>query len=316
LHFEQPIVALDEKVSKLLDFAAEDGMDVEAEVAHLRLRQEEVIRGIYSHLTPWDRVALARHPKRPDTTDYVPMLLDDFVELHGDRAAGDDQAILTGFGRLGERKILLVGHRKGRTTAERMACNFGMAHPEGYRKALGKMRLAEKFGLPVVTFINTPGAYPGVSAEERGQARLIAENILEMSRLRTPVLCVVIGEGGSGGAMGIGVGDRLLILEHAYYSVISPEGCAAILWKNGEMAPEAAQALKITAPDLARLHLVDEIIPEPLGGAHRDHRAMAETLKLHLTRHLRELESLSLDDLLSRRYEKLRQLGNIGLARK
>jgi acetyl-CoA carboxylase carboxyl transferase subunit alpha len=310
LGFEKPILELDGKVRRLTEFAAERDIDVTAEVAHLRQRQRQVIRGIFQGLSPWDRVALARHPERPQTCDYVEKMVSNFVELHGDRAMGDDGAILTGFGTLGSEKVLLIGSRKGRTTAERMACNFGMAHPEGYRKALVKMKLAEKFRLPVVTLVDTPGAFPGIGAEERGQANLIARNIYEMARLQTPIVVVVIGEGGSGGALGIGVGDRVLMLEHAYYSVITPEGCAAILWKDGAEAPRAAEALRLTSEDNLRLRVIDEIVPEPLGGAHRDPEQMARTLKEILLRNLAELRRLPLEQLVARRYETLRTYGN------
>src|SRR5262249_33396626 len=231
---------------------------------------------------------------------------DQFVELHGDRAIGDDRSIVTGFGHLGDSKVVFVGHQKGKNMAERLTCNFGCAHPEGYRKALVKMRLAEKFALPIITFIDTPGAYPGIAAEERGQAAIIAENLLAMSRLDTPIICVVIGEGGSGGALGIGIGDRLAMLEHAYYSVISPEGCATILWKASEHAPKAAEALKMTSRDLLRFGIIDEVISEPLGGAHRDHREMAANVKSFLIRSLRELADVPGPERLQRRYDKFR----------
>jgi acetyl-CoA carboxylase carboxyl transferase subunit alpha len=270
-----------------------------------------MVQKIYSSLGSWDRVKLARHPLRPLTSDYIDLIFENFMELHGDRVFADDRAIVTGFATLGGRKVFLVGHRKGRTTEARMACNWGCAHPEGYRKALQKMKLAEKFNLPVITIINTPGAYPGIGAEERGQAGAIAKNILEMSRLRVPIISVVIGEGGSGGALGIGVCDILLMLEYSYYSVISPEGCAAILWKNGEMAPQAAEALKLTAKDLYKLKLVDEIVKEPLGGAHRDPPKMAFVLRDRILKHLKNLEKLGIDELLELRYKKYRQIGNL-----
>ncbi len=247
------------------------------------------------------------------TSDYIQLMLDDFVELHGDRVFGEDRAIVTGLASMNGVRFMMIGHRKGKTVKDRLACNFGCAHPEGYRKALQKMRLAEKMKLPIVTFINTPGAYPGIGAEERGQAWAIAENILEMSALNVPTLCIVIGEGGSGGALGIGVGDRVLMLQHAYYSVISPEGCAAILWKSGEKAPEAARALRLTSEDLLRLKVVDEVVPEPLGGAHRDPVTMVATLKAAITRHLDVLTSLDPEERMRLRYEKLRAFGN-GLA--
>jgi acetyl-CoA carboxylase carboxyl transferase subunit alpha len=277
-----------------------------------RLRRELIglTRSVYANLTPWETVLVSRCDARPQTRDYIALVFDQFVELHGDRAIGDDGAVVTGFAHLGDQKVLLVGHQKGKTLAERQACNFGCAHPEGYRKALLKMRLAEKFGLPIVCLVDTPGAYPGIGAEERGQASVIAESIMAMSQIETPIVCVIIGEGGSGGALGIGVGDRVAMLEHSYYSVISPEGCATILWKGAEHAPRAAEALKFTARDLARFGIIDEVIPEPLGGAHRDHREAALNLKGYLLRALREIKDEGpRADLLARRYAKYRNLG-------
>lgn len=310
LPFEKEIYELEESLARL-------EADVEKKLASTdelqRLRRELVSlkRKIYSNLSAWETVLVARHPERPQFLDYVEMIAEDFVELHGDRAFGDDRAIRTGFARIGDYKVMLVGHQKGRTLQERQQCFYGCAHPEGYRKALNKMKLAAKFRMPVVALIDTPGAYPGIGAEERGQAHLIAANLLEMSRLPTPIICVVIGEGGSGGALGIGVGDKLAILEFAYYSVISPEGCAGILWKeaNDDTKSKAAEALKLTARDLQRLGIVDDVIPEPLGGAHRDPRTMANTLKSYLLRYLRELRDVPTDVLLQRRYEKFRQMG-------
>jgi acetyl-CoA carboxylase carboxyl transferase subunit alpha len=254
---------------------------------------------------------VARHLERPQTLDYIEMIFDEFVELHGDRAVGDDRALRTGFARLGDYRVMLIGHQKGHTLKERSECMFGCAHPEGYRKALNRMRIAAKFGLPIISLIDTPGAFPGIRAEEQGQAQLIAINLLEMSRLPTPIICVVIGEGGSGGALGIGLGDRVSMLEHAYYSVISPEGCAGILWRTAtdETKPLAAAALKLTARDLSRLGVIDDVIPEPLGGAHRDHREMANTLKSYLLRYLREVRNVPADDLLEARYHKFRRMG-------
>jgi acetyl-CoA carboxylase carboxyl transferase subunit alpha len=256
-------------------------------------------------------VQVARHRDRPQTTDYINLIFDEFVELHGDRAIGDDRALRTGFARLGDYRVLIVGHQKGHTLKENAECLYGCAHPEGYRKALNKMELAAKFRLPIICLIDTPGAYPGIGAEERGQAQLIATNLLEMSRLATPIICVVIGEGGSGGALGIGIGDRVSMLQHAYYSVISPEGCAGILWKvaTEETKPKAAEALRLTARDLERLGVIDDIIPEPLGGAHRDPRETANTLKTYLLRYLRELRHLAPEDLLEQRYQKFRRMG-------
>ena len=254
---------------------------------------------------------VSRHEERPQLLDYVDMIFDDFVELHGDRAIGDDRAIRCGFARLGDYKVMLLGHQKGHNTKQRMECCYGCAHPEGYRKALRAMRLAAKFRVPIICLIDTPGAFPGIGAEERGQAQLIANNLLEMSRLETPVICVVIGEGGSGGALGIGIGDRVSMLEHAYYSVISPEGCAGILWKvaTETTKPLAAAALRLTGKDLSRFGVIDDIIPEPLGGAHRDHREISNTLKGYLLRYLRELQPLATEALLEGRYHKFRKMG-------
>jgi acetyl-CoA carboxylase carboxyl transferase subunit alpha len=265
----------------------------------------------YGNLTPWDTVLVARHENRPQFLDYVEMIFEEFVELHGDRSVGDDRAIRTGFARIGDFKVMLVGHQKGKTLAERQQCYYGCAHPEGYRKALAKMRLAAKYQIPVVCLIDTPGAFPGVGAEERGQAQLIATSIFEMTRLPTVIVCVVIGEGGSGGALGIGVGDHVGMLQFAYYSVISPEGCAGILWKvaTDETKPQAAAALRLTAQDLYQVGVIDEILPEPPGGAHRDPRAMATTLKNSITRQLRQLTPRNIRELLDQRYAKYRKMG-------
>ncbi|MCZ6792854.1 MAG: acetyl-CoA carboxylase carboxyltransferase subunit alpha, partial [Planctomycetota bacterium] len=300
---------LEAKIEELRNFSESTDVDLSDQIEKLKVRCREKRQAIFSKLTPWQRVQLARHPERPLTSDYVAMFVEQFVELHGDRCFADDPSILTGLGRIEGRKVLLVGHRKGRDTAEKIACQFGSSHPEGYRKAILKMKLAEKFGLPVVTLINTPGAYPGVGAEERGQAFIIARNLMEMSRLRVPVVCVVIGEGGSGGALGIGVGNRILMMEHAYYSVISPEGCAAILWKSADYKERAADILKLTAVDLEGFGVVDEIIPEPVGGAHRDHRLAGERLRKAIVRHLDDLSSMTAEELVAHRSEKFRQIG-------
>jgi acetyl-CoA carboxylase carboxyl transferase subunit alpha len=308
LAFEQPIFDLEQRLHALQKNA--DGRpEIEQEIRRLRRELTELIRRTYENLGPWETVQVARHKDRPYTADYLALAFEEFVELHGDRHFGDDRAILTGFAKLDRYKVLVVGHQKGRTYKERTACYFGCAHPEGYRKAMGKMRLAAKFGLPVIALIDTPGAYPGVGAEERGQAWVIAENMYEMSRLRTPIICVVIGEGGSGGALGIGVGDRVAVLQHSYYSVISPEGCAGILWKGHQFAELAAKALRFTSQDLLGLGVVDHVIPEPLGGAHRDHHQMAARMKVYLTRTLRELLATPLDQLLEARYQKFRRMG-------
>jgi acetyl-CoA carboxylase carboxyl transferase subunit alpha len=310
LPFEKDIYELEDLLARLV--ASSNGqLDNSEEVRHIRRQLVALKKKIYSNLTAWQVVEVARHRQRPQTMDYVNLICEDFVELHGDRAIGDDRALRCGFARLGDFRVLLVGHQKGHTLQERTECFYGCAHPEGYRKALKNMRLAAKFRLPIVCLIDTPGAFPGIGAEERGQAQLIAANLLEMSRLETPIICVVVGEGGSGGALGIGIGDRVSMLEHAYYSVISPEGCAGILWKeaNDRTKPLAAEALRLTARDLARFGVIDDIIPEPLGGAHRDHREMANTLKLYLVRYLRELRPLPVEDLLEGRYQKFRHMG-------
>lgn len=307
--FEGPILELENKIEELRTFSQSTQVDLSDQIETLLERCNDRKRVIFGKLTPWQKVQTARHPKRPLTTDYVTRLVDDFVELFGDRAFRDDPAILTGIGRFAGHRVCIVGHRKGRDTAEKLACNFGCPHPEGYRKAIQKMQLAEKFGLPIITLINTPGAYPGIGAEERGQAFVIAHNLLEMAKLRVPVLSVVIGEGGSGGALGIGVANRVLMLEHSYYSVISPEGCAAILWRNSDHKAHAAEILKLTSEDLERFGIVDEIIPEPLGGAHRDPVLTAERLQTALAKHLGELLELSPDELVKQRYEKLKGMG-------
>lgn len=308
LAFERPIVELEAKVAAL-EAQAEKSAETLDELRRLRRELAETTRRIYSQLTPWETVQVARHDDRPRTTDYLNLVFDEFVELHGDKAFGDDRAIRTGFAKLDQFKVMVVGQQKGRTLKERQECNYGCAHPEGYRKAISKMKLAAKYGLPVVCFIDTPGAYPGVGAEERGQAQMIANGMFEMSRLPTPIVCVVIGEGGSGGALGIGVGDRVAMLEHAYYSVISPEGCAGILWKSGAYAEQAAHALRLTSRDLAQFGVIDDVIEEPLGGAHRDHHQMAARLKMYLLRTLRELTARPIDELLAERYQKYRRMG-------
>ncbi len=316
LPFEAPIYDLEVRLGEMeaLYANAKERSDVaSAEAAEqLRRMRKELVnlkRTIFANLDPWQTVQVSRHPNRPHSRDYLELVFGGFVELHGDRAVGDDQAIVTGFAHLGDEKVMFVGHQKGKNLAERTACNFGCAHPEGYRKALIKMKMAEKFRLPIVTFIDTPGAYPGIAAEERGQALVIAENLMAMSQVDTPIVTVVIGEGGSGGALGIGMGDRVAMLEHSYYSVISPEGCATILWKGAESAPKAAQALKMTAPHLKAFGIIDEIVPEPVGGAHRDHRGAAAAVKSFLIRSLREIAEQPRSELLDRRYEKYRRIG-------
>src|SRR5436309_5948491 len=299
LSFEKEIYEMEDQLANLEGAINGPPTDVE-ETRRLRRELIHLKRKIYNNLTPWQTVEVARHPDRPQTLDYIDLIFEEFVELHGDRAIGDDRAVRTGFARLSDFRVLLVGHQKGHSVKEKNECMYGCAHPEGYRKALNKMRLAAKFRLPIISLIDTPGAYPGIGAEERGQAQLIATSILEMSRLPTPIVCVVIGEGGSGGALGIGVGDRVSMLEHAYYSVISPEGCAGILWKTADdvTKPLAANALKLTARDLFGLGIIDHIIPEPLGAAHRDARTMGNTLQAYLLRYLRELKQIGVEDLL------------------
>lgn len=309
LDFEKPIDELEREVEKLHQRAAAQRIDLSKEIAALVEELAATRKRVYEALTPWQRVQIARHTDRPFMLDYLAHAFDDFCELHGDRRIGDDQSMPCGLARLGRRRVVVVGHQKGRDTKENLRRNFGSAHPEGYRKALRVMQLGEKFGLPVVTLIDTPGAFPGVGAEERNIAEAIARNLREMMVLRVPVVAAVLGEGGSGGALGIGVADRVLMMENAYYSVISPEGCAAILWKHRKHAPEAAEAMCLTAPDLARLGLIDEVIAEPSGGAHHDHPAAAAALKEAFERHLGELEGLSTDDLLERRYAKFRNYG-------
>jgi acetyl-CoA carboxylase carboxyl transferase subunit alpha len=310
LPFEEPIREILDELDRLRrSQGGEAGADLTQEIRDLEQRLESMTREIFSRLSPWERVQLARHALRPHVSDYAEKWLTESIEVHGDRRFGDDPAILTTFGRLGPHRVLLVGHRKGKEVKEKMACHFGMAHPEGYRKAMLKMRLAERFGLAIVCLVDTPGAYPGIGAEERGQAWAIAENIQDMTGLRVPVVVAVVGEGGSGGALGIGVGDRVLMMENAYYSVISPEGCAAILWKSGEQAPEAARELRLTARDLERLGIVDEVVLEPLGGAHRNPDQAATSLKQAILRALDDLVGVPADVLLRLRHEKYRRIG-------
>jgi len=310
LPFEKEIYEMEDLLAKLESKGGGEGGPSE-EVRRMRRELANLIRKIYANLNAWETVLVSRHPNRPQTLDYIDLIFDEFVELHGDRAFGDDRAIRTGLARLGDFRVMLIGHQKGHTLKERNECLYGCAHPEGYRKALNKMKLAAKFQLPIICLIDTPGAYPGIGAEERGQAQLIATNLLEMARLPTPIICVVIGEGGSGGALGIGIGDRVSMLEFSYYSVISPEGCAGILWKeaNDETKRLAAEALKLTARDLFRLRVIDDIILEPLGAAHRDPRLMGNILKAYLVRYLRELKQVPIEDLLEQRYQKFRRMG-------
>ena len=312
LDFEKPIIELQTKLDELRQHPEKHslGISFEEEIQIIERKLEETRRHIFLNLTPWQRVQLARHPRRPYTLDYIHHAFTDFHELHGDRLFAEDRAMVGGLARLGEHRVVVIGTQKGRDTKENILRNFGSAHPEGYRKALRLMRLADKFGLPIVTLIDTAGAYPGVAAEERHIAEAIAVNLREMMLLEVPIIAAVIGEGGSGGALGIGVADRVLILENAYYSVISPEGCAAILWKDRKAAAQAAAALRITAKDLLELGLVDEIIPEPLGGAHTDVEATAATLKEHLLKQLDEVAKLTTEERLKSRYQKFRAHGH------
>jgi len=309
LDFERPLLELERQIEEMKRVAAETAVDVAKELAPLEKKLAELRAEIYKNLTPMQRVQVARHPKRPYTLDYLSTVFTDFVELHGDRLFRDDPAIVAGWARLDGVSVMVIGHQKGRDTKENLRRNFGMAHPEGYRKALRLMRLAEQFRAPVITLVDTPGAYPGLGAEERGQAEAIARNLVEMATLRTPILTAVIGEGGSGGALAVGLADRVLMLENSVYSVISPEGCAAILWKDASQRERAAEALKITAEDLQELGVIDEIIPEPPGGAHADPEAAAEALGETLQRHVRQLRKIKIDKLLKRREEKYLSMG-------
>ncbi|NOY41080.1 MAG: acetyl-CoA carboxylase carboxyltransferase subunit alpha [Planctomycetes bacterium] len=308
LPFEQPIFELSEQINELESYQTKTPEQRER-IRGLRKQLTETTKSIYNNLDPWETVRVARHPDRPMFTDYLDLVFDEFVELHGDKFFGDDRALRTGFAKLDEYKVLVLGHQKGKTLKERNECHFGCAHPEGYRKAMKKMQLAAKYGLPIIAMIDTPGAYPGIGAEERGQAQVIAESMLAMSRFETPIICIVIGEGGSGGALGIGVGDRVAVLEHAYYSVISPEGCAGILWKSHDYAEDAARALRITSKHLHKMGAIDDVVEEPLGGAHLDHHQMASRVKMYLIKTLRELLKLPTEKLLSERYEKFRRIG-------
>jgi acetyl-CoA carboxylase carboxyl transferase subunit alpha len=311
LEFEKPILALDRRITEA-ESIEQLGLAGQGEdVASLRQERGRLLRELYTDLSPWNTVRVARHPNRPQTRDYIRLLARDFVELHGDRRFGDDPAIVTGFARIGEFKVMIVGHQKGKSTQEKLDCHFGCAHPEGYRKALAKMKLAEKFGVPIVTFVDTPGAYPGLGAEQRGQAEAIALNLREMSLLRVPVVSLVIGEGGSGGALGIAVADRVAMMANAWYSVISPEGCAAILWKqaNERNNTSAADALRLTARDNLRLGIIEEVLPEPPGGAHRDPAQTASTAERWIVESIRTLREVPPDELVEQRYKRFRKLG-------
>jgi acetyl-CoA carboxylase carboxyl transferase subunit alpha len=315
LEFEKPIYELEKKISDLKEIAGRGGetpaenLEVAREIKSLEEKLEKLTQDIYSKLTRWQRVQLARHPRRPCALDFISLMTTDFVELHGDRGFADDKAIVGGFAKMDGKAIMVVGQQKGRDTKQKLYRNFGMPHPEGYRKALRLMQLASRFGKPAIVLIDTPGAFPGIGAEERGQAEAIARNLREMTRLTIPIVIIIIGEGASGGALGIGIGDRVFMLENAWYSVISPEGCAAILWRDAAKAPEAAEALKLSAPDLMRLKIIDKIITEPGGGAHRDPQKQAQVLKAEILLALDELENLEVEELIERRIAKFRVMG-------
>ena len=310
LEFEKPIAELEKKIEELTLFTSNGNIDLEEEILKLHKKSDQLRAEIYSRLTPWQKVQISRHPNRPYTLDYIEAMLTDFVEMHGDRGFADDPAIVCGMAKLDTMPVVIIGHQKGRTLKDRMYRNFGQPNPEGYRKALRLMEFAEKFRKPIITLIDTQGAYPGIGAEERGQGESIARNLLVMSSLKVPIIAVVIGEGGSGGALALGVADRVLMLEHSTYSVISPEGCAAILWNNGSKASEAAELLKITAQDLFQMKVIDEVVEEPIGGAHRDPRRAAELLKDAVTRNMAEIRNVPPEEIVKMRYEKFRRLGN------
>jgi len=309
LDFEKPIAELEKKIEELTLFTSNGGIDLEEEILKLQKKSDQLLTEIYSRLTPWQKVQISRHANRPYTLDYIEAMLTDFIEIHGDRGFADDPAIVCGIAKLDGMPVVVIGHQKGRTIKERVIRNFGQANPEGYRKALRLMRFAERFNRPIITFIDTQGAAPGIGAEERGQGESIARNLAVMSTLAVPIISAVIGEGGSGGALALGVADRVLMLEHATYSVISPEGCAAILWDNSSKASEAAELLKITAPDLFQMKVIDEVVEEPIGGAHRDPRRAAELLKDAIIRNLMDIKNIPAQEIVRLRYEKYRKLG-------
>ncbi|MDD5427954.1 MAG: acetyl-CoA carboxylase carboxyltransferase subunit alpha [Candidatus Omnitrophica bacterium] len=309
LDFERPIMELERKIEELKGFTSHKDIDISGEVTRLEAKLAHIKKDVYDNLTPWQRVQLARHPKRPYTLDYIELMMTDFIEIHGDRHFADDKAMICGFAKINGDKVVVIGHQKGKDTKENLERNFGSAHPEGYRKAMRVMKMAEKFDVPVVVFIDTPGAYPGIGAEERGQAEAIAFNLREMTDLKTPVIVFVIGEGGSGGALGVGVGDKVYVLENAYYSVISPEGCAAILWKERSRSPDAAAALKLTAKDLFDMGVIDGIVKEPLGGAHRNPKEVAENIKKIIKKDIAALKDVPKDKLIEARYNKVRAIG-------
>lgn len=309
LDYEQPIAELEAKIDELRYMSNDSDLNITEEIQKLKEKSESLTRSIFSGLTPWQVTQMARHPQRPYTFDYIKHLITDFEELHGDRAYADDQALITAMGRFNGQPVIVIGHQKGRDTKEKVARNFGMPRPEGYRKALRVMKLAERFGMPVLTFIDTPGAYPGIGAEERGQSEAIARNLFEMAKLKTPIISTVIGEGGSGGALAIGVADHLMMLQYSIYSVISPEGCASILWKSAEKASDAAATLGVTSDRLKSLGLIDEIVKEPLGGAHRDPEALMANMKTAINTKIKQLQAMPVDELVKRRQQRLLDYG-------
>jgi acetyl-CoA carboxylase carboxyl transferase subunit alpha len=309
LEFETDIFELEKKINEMKNMSMLANENLSNEIASLEKKLLKVQKSIYSSLTPPQKVLVARHPNRPYTLDYINYIFEDFVELHGDRLYRDDPALVTGFAKLNGEPVMIVGHQKGRNTKDNIFRNFGMANPEGYRKALRMFKMAEKFKRPIITFIDTPGAYPGLGAEERGQAEVIARNLFEMAALTVPMITVIAGEGGSGGALAIAMGNKVLMLEHAIYAVISPEGCASILWKDASYSGKAAEALKLTAKDLLKLNVIDEIVPEPIGGAHRNHEEMAKTLKSFIEKNLKELSGLNSEEIFEHRYQKFRNIG-------
>ena len=309
LDFERPITELEKKISDMKDFSVGESVELSGEIASLQKKLEKLRGDVYSKLTRWQKVQIARHPMRPYSMDYIRLLSEGFLELHGDRGYGDDKALVGGFARIGGKSLMIIGQQKGRDTKEKLIHNFGMMHPEGYRKALRLFYMAQKFKTPILIFIDTPGAYPGIEAEERGQAEAIARNIREMAVLEVPIVVVIIGEGASGGALGIGLGDRIIMLEYSWYSVISPEGCAAILWRDAAKAPDAAEALKVTSQDVLELGIIDLIIPEPSGGAHNDPEKTAESMKIEILKSINELEKLSTEQLIEQRIKKYRIMG-------
>ena len=317
LDFEKPVAELESKIADLKNLADGKDMNISSEITKLEKKADELRADIFSKITPWQKTLIARHPERPYTLDYINMIMEDFLELHGDRHYADDPAIVSGIAKLQGIPVAIIGHQKGRSTGDRIKRNFGQPHPEGYRKSLRIMKLAERFSMPIITLIDTPGAYPGIEAEERGQAGAIADNLMEMFTLKTPIIAVIIGEGGSGGALALAIGDRVVMMEHSVYSVISPEGCAAILWNKSETAigqneyEKAADALKITSSNLKDLGIIDEIIPEPLGGAHRDHQTAASSLSDALKLHMDQLNEKSSEELLESRYNKFRLIGKL-----